>query len=78
MGSSGTAGKVRMLSRKPHHAMIGQCLEDGIEGKCADCGRPMLRRTPLVDPDTHSHVELCSACIVAFLQRQQFQSGCCG
>ena len=47
-------------------------------GCCADCGRIVMRRTPLFDEQTKVTREICIRCLVLTYQRRQFESGCCG
>lgn len=47
-------------------------------GCCADCGKIVMRRTPLSDSHTKTVREVCIRCLVLSYQRRQFESGCCG
>lgn len=47
-------------------------------GCCADCGKIVMRRTPLSDSQTKTVREVCIRCLVLSYQRRQFESGCCG
>jgi hypothetical protein len=47
-------------------------------GHCADCGKIVMRRTPLFDEQVKVTREVCIRCLVLAYQRRQFESGCCG
>ena len=47
-------------------------------GYCADCGKIVMRRTPLFDEQVKVTREVCIRCLVLAYQRRQFESGCCG
>lgn len=57
---------------------VGVTQETFVEEACSDCGMVVPRRVRCLDRSTASYVDLCSACLPAFHQRQHFDAGCCG